>query len=269
MNRFAGVSFGFMLIMLLSLNSCKKDGDGGINIFTVEDDKQLGLQMEQQIQSDPASYPLLSKSQYAQAYQHIERVRDSILGTGLVNYDSEFAWAVHIIKDDSVLNAFCTPGGYIYFYSGIIKFLDNEAQFAGVMGHEMVHAAHRHSTEQMTKAYGLQILVSVVLGQNPNLLAQMAADLAAGIASLAFSRHDEYESDEYSVKYLYETSYDARGVAGFFEKIDAASPIPEFLSTHPNPGNRVEKINEIWQGLGGKVGEEYAERYQEFKNSLP
>ena len=268
MKRLINLPVGIMLTMLVILGSCKKDG-GGINIFTVEDDKQLGLQMEQEIQSDPVAYPLVNKAQYTQAYQHIERIRDSILNTGLVAYDNEFAWSVHIIKDDEVLNAFCTPGGYICFYTGIIRFLDNEAQFAGVMGHEMAHAARRHSTQQMTKAYGLQVLVSVVLGQNPNLLAQMAADLAAGVAALAFSRDDEYESDEYSVKYLYETSYDARGVAGFFEKIDATTPIPEFLSTHPNPGNRIEKINEIWQGLGGKVGEEYAERYQEFKNSLP
>jgi len=268
MKRLTGFPVLLVLMTLIILSSCDKENNG-INIFTIEDDKQLGMQMEQEIENNPAEYPLLSKSQYAEAYQHIERVRDSILATGLVDYDTEFAWAVHIIRNDTVLNAFCTPGGYIYFYTGIIKFLDNEAEFAGIMAHEMAHAARRHSTQQMTKAYGLQVLLSVVLGENPALLAQMAADLAAGVSMLAFSRDDEYESDEYSVKYLYETSYDARGVAGFFEKMDATSPVPEFLSTHPNPGNRVEKIYEIWQELGGKEGEEYPERYQQFKNSLP
>ena len=214
-------------------------------------------------------YPLLSESQYPEAHQHIERIRDSILNSGLVEYDSEFEWAVHIIRNDTVLNAFCTPGGYIYFYTGIIKFLDNEAEFAGVMGHEMAHAARRHSTEQMTKAYGIQVLLSIVLGENPNMIAQIAADLASGMASLAFSREDEYESDEYSVKYLYETSYDARGVAGFFEKMDGEPQPPEFLSTHPSPENRIEKINETWQSLGGKTGDEYPESYQQFINSLP
>jgi beta-barrel assembly-enhancing protease len=268
MKRAIGISFILAVMFLFFLGSCSDDNDG-VNIFTVEDDMQLGLQMEQEIQSNQADYPLLSENQYPDAYQDLRRIRDSILNTGLVNYDTEFEWAVHIIHNDTVLNAFCTPGGYIYFYTGIIKFLDNEAQFAGVMGHEMAHAARRHSTQQMTTAYGLQMLLSVVLGQNPNMLAEMAADLAAGVAILAFSRDDEYESDEYSVRYLYETSYDARGVAGFFEKIDNASPVPEFLSTHPNPGNRIEKINEIWTELGGMVGEEYPEQYAEFKNSLP
>jgi len=267
MKRIFSFKLVLIVITLVFLGSCKDNN--GVNIFSVEDDMQLGLQMEQEIQGDPAAYPLLDRTQYPEAYQHLEAVRDAILGTGLVEYDDKFEWSVHIIMNDTVLNAFCTPGGYIYFYSGIIKYLDNEAQFAGVMGHEMAHASLRHSTQQMTKAYGLEILLQVVLGQNPNLLAQMAADLAAGVSMLAFSRDDEYESDEYSVKYLYETSYDARAVAGFFEKMDATSPMPEFLSTHPNPGNRIEKIYEIWQELGGKEGEEYTERYQQFKNSLP
>jgi predicted Zn-dependent protease len=97
----------------------------------------------------------------------------------------------------------------------------------------------------------------------------MAADIAAGVAELAFSREDEYQSDEYSVKYLYKTSYDARGVAGFFEKMTGASPVPEFLSTHPSPENRIAKIMDTWQGLGGKTGQEYPQRYQQFKNLLP
>jgi predicted Zn-dependent protease len=267
MKKLIRLLFARIFPALFLLSSCSEDE--GVNIFTVEDDMELGLQMQQEILANPAEYPVMNRSLYASAYAHIERVRDSILESGEVNYDNLFAWEVHIIHDDSVLNAFCTPGGYIYFYTGLIRFLDNEAEFAGVMGHEMAHAAQRHSTQQMTNAYGIQLLLSIVLGQNPNALAEIAADLAAGVASLAFSRDDEYESDEYSVRYLYETSYDARGVAGFFEKIEGSPQPPEFLSTHPNPGNRVEKINEVWMELGGKTGETYPERYQQFKTSLP
>ncbi len=136
----------------------------------------------------------------------------------ILKYADKFDWKVDIIKNDSVLNAFCAPGGYICVYTGIIKFLDNEAQFAGVLGHEMAHADRRHSTDQLTKAYGIQLLLGIVLGNNQSQLAQIAADLAAGVATLAFSRDAEYESDEYSVKYLYNTAYDARGVRGLFSQ---------------------------------------------------
>ena len=101
------------------------------------------------------------------------------------------------------------------------------------------------------------------------MLVQIAADLASGAAILAFSRDDEYESDESSVQYLYQTSYDARGVAGFFEKMGDASPVPVFMSTHPSPENRIEKINEEWLSLGGEPGNTYESSLQDFKNSLP
>lgn len=250
---------------------CSKDdnADNTINIFSVQDDIAFGEQMREEIHSNPADYPLLSETQYALAYQHIYRIRDSILESGDLKYTDKFEWKVDIIQDDSVLNAFCAPGGYICVYTGIIKFLDNEAQFAGVLGHEMAHADRRHSTDQLTKAYGIQLLLGIVLGNNQNQLAQIAADLAAGVATLAFSRDAEYESDEYSVKYLYNTAYDARGVGGFFLKMDGSPQPPEFLSTHPHPDNRYDKILETWESLGGKEGEVFEASYSQFKNSLP
>lgn len=259
-----------VIAMLLGAGACKKDDNGfQPNIFSVQDDIDLGMQLKAEIMSKPGEYPVLNRNQHPEAYSHIERIRDSILMTGEVDYSDVFPYEVFIIRDDEVLNAFATPGGYMYFYTGLIKYLDNEAQFAGVMGHEMAHAAERHTTNQLTKVYGITLLVNIVLGQNPNQLAQMAADIATGLAALAFSRDHEYEADEYSVNYLYKTSYDARGVGGFFEKLEGSPQPPEFLSTHPSPDNRIEEIEMEWTTLGGEPGNTYPETYQNFKNSLP
>ena len=256
-------------ITLLSLASCKKSDDtgGGINLFSIEDDKQLGAQVAAEIASDPATYPILSESQYPAAYGHIRRITDNVLNSGKVRYRNDFVWEVKIIRDDNTLNAFCTPGGYMYVYTGLIKYLENEAQLAGVMGHEIAHADLRHSTENLTKQYGLSVLVGVLLGENQGLL----TDIAQSLTSLSFSRAAEREADDWSVIYLYETAYQANGAAGFFEKIEAqggANP-PEFLSTHPNPDNRIENINAKYQELGGKGGEAFVTRYNDFKASLP
>jgi len=256
--------------VLAGAAGCKKDGDGfQPNLFTIEDDMALGLDLRDQILADPVNYPVVNNSQYPDAYEHIERIRDSVLNTGEVDYADLFPWEVYIIDNDSVLNAFATPGGYMYFYTGLIRYLDNEAQFAGVMGHEMAHAAERHSTNQLTKVYGITFLLNLLLGQTPNQMAQIAGDIAGGLAALAFSRNHEYKADEFSVKYLYQTSYDARGVGGFFEKMSGSPQPPQFLSTHPNPDNRIEKINENWQTLGGQEGYTYDQSYQNFISSLP
>ena len=125
----------------------------------------------------------------------------------------------------------------MYVYTGLIEFLEQEDELAGVLGHEIAHAAQRHSTEQLTKAYGLTTLVELVLGKDPGLL----VEIAEGLAGLSFSRVDEAEADEYSVIYLCETYYAADGAAGFFEKLEGVE-IPEFISTHPSSDSRVEDI---------------------------
>ncbi len=261
-----------MVVLLVSsavfVSSCD---DGKLNFFTLEQDKEFGMQLDSSILANQTEYPILSKTQFPEAYAHIERIRDNILVSSHLRYPTTFAWEVKIINQD-VLNAFAAPGGYMYFYTGLIKFLDNEAQFAGVMAHEMAHADRRHSTEMLTTQYGFGVLTSLILGENPSMVEQIIAELAQGLGGLKYSRDNEYEADEYAVKYLYDTDYHARELAGFFEKMDESTSSgrpPEFLSTHPSPENRIEKIEETWTNLGGKTGELFESRYQQFKNSLP
>jgi predicted Zn-dependent protease len=219
--------------------SCGKNGTQ-LNIFSIEDDKQLGLQTKAQIEADPAQFPILNPATHQSAYNYINALRDDILASGMVEHRTDFLWEVKIIANDDVQNAFCTPGGYIYVYTGLIKYLDSKSALAGVMGHEMAHADRRHSTNQLTKQYGVQTLLDVVLGKNQGLLTEVAQSLV----TLRFSRSDESDADRHSVIYLCPTRYHSDGAAYFFQKIissGAANP-PEFLSTHPNPDNRVSDI---------------------------
>lgn len=264
----------YSLLIFLAIStvavSCKKEksNDNSINIFSIEDDKALGQQVADEIASDPAHYPILDPVQYASAYNHLGDIVNAVLSSDDLNHRDDFDWEFHIIHDDSVLNAFAAPGGKIYVYTGIIKYLDSEDQLAGVLGHEIAHADRRHVTDQLTKIYGVDFLLGLVIGNDSSLIGNVAESLA----SLKFSRTAEAEADEYSVIYLYDTDYDARGAARFFEKLIAQGQTggtPEFLSTHPDPGNRVEAIKAKWQELGAKEGAEYPERYAEFKNSLP
>ncbi len=170
-----------VLLFSITFTGCKKKdnapADNSINFFSIEDDKALGLQVSQQIASDPAQFPILDENQYPEAYGHINRIRDSILLSGKVRYKDEFKWETKIIEDDSTLNAFATPGGYIYVYTGLIKFLEAEDEFAGVMGHEIAHADRRHSTDQLTKQYGIGTLIQIAFGGDPGLVAGVTASL--------------------------------------------------------------------------------------------
>ncbi len=256
-----------VLLSLVLLSGCSDDG---INFFTLDQDVQFGAQLDSAIMANPGEYPILDPVQYSAAYDHINRIMNSILQSNDLRYSKTFPWQVKIIRNDEVLNAFAAPGGYMYFYTGLIKFLDNEAQLAGVMAHEIAHADRRHSTQMLTRQYGFSMLLSIVMGDNPTMLEQILAQLAMGGTMLKYSRDNEYEADKYAVTYLYDTDYHPRELAGFFEKmLGSTQKIPEFLSTHPSDENRIKNIEDVWKSLGSKVGNTYVDRYQNFKNTLP
>jgi predicted Zn-dependent protease len=255
-----------LLVTMVSLTGCDVAKEaGGFNLFTADQDVELGKEVSKQIESDPKQFPILKEQGNEEAYRYIRKITNKILNSGQVKYRDKFVWSVKIIDDNETLNAFCTPGGYIYVYTGLIKYLDSEDQLAGVMAHEIAHADLRHSTRQMTKTYGISALISIATGKSdPGMIEQ----IALGLVSLKFSRSHETESDLNSVKYLCGTDYRADGAAGFFKKIESNKTPPEFLSTHPSPGNRVENIETKAQEMGCKGTKTYKTEYARIKAKL-
>lgn len=239
----------------LFLSNCKKKTDDAgnpvastqistsctdVNVFSIQKDITLGAQVDQQIRATPAEYKILDSAaseNNGYAYRYMYKIRDEIFKNAAVDYEKDFPWKIAIIKDDTTLNAFCTPGGYIFIYTGIIKYLDHEDDLAGVLGHEIGHAALRHSTDGMIKEYGVSFLLTALGGDKAQL-----ATIVANLTLLKYSRCHETQSDEYSVALLNKTKYRCNGAASFFEKI-GSSGTPAFLSTHPDPGDRVVNIN--------------------------
>jgi len=261
--------FSIVLATSLLLISCGNTGKaprGGLNLFSISQDKELGAQVDGEIMANSAQYPILDPAQNKEIYNYINDIRNTILSSGNVKYKTEFDWQIRIIHDDNTLNAFCTPGGYIYIYTGILKFLDTEDQFAGVLAHEIAHADLRHSTRQMTQMYGVEMLLGVLAGDR-----ELVRQVSAGLIGLKFSRNHETEADYNSVHYLCPTSYNASGGGGFFEKINGlgGSQTPEFLSTHPNPDNRIEAFNNNKITMGCQGAETNANRYKQMIAKLP
>jgi predicted Zn-dependent protease len=176
------------------------------------------------------------------------------------------AWEFRIIDDDTVVNAFAAPGGYVWIYTGLIQTLDNEDSFAGVIAHEVGHADGRHSTEALTRVYGLGLLLDVVLGNDG--ASALAGDLAEGLAGLEFSRANERDADNRSVAYLCDTPYAADSVAMFFEALGESNG-PTFLSTHPAPANRVQDVRQLAQDEDCSTERSGLTDFQALRDSLP
>lgn len=257
----------FLLLMTVFFFQCSSR----INLFSIQDDMKFGQQFHSEIRGNSREYPILDKVKYARAYQILQRMTDQILNSGYIQHRNDFQWELNIIHDDKTLNAFVTPGGYIYVYTGLVKYLDTEDQLAGVMGHEIAHADRRHSTSNMTKQLGVGVLVELLAGQNTAQTTQLLGNLTGTLVGLSFSRDTEAEADAYSVMYLSKTEYACNGTAGFFEKIvsggNSQEP-PQFLSTHPNSANRVRDINNKAQKLGCNINPS-GKSLDELKRSLP
>lgn len=159
--------------------------------------------------------------------------------------NSPYQFEFHVLADDKTVNAFALPGGQIFITYGLYKLLDSEDQIAGVLSHEIAHVINRHGSEHMAQRELTQGLINAgdVATGSPSEISRFIA----GFINMKYGREDELESDEYAVKYMIESGYDPEAmieVMEILEKASGGNTQPEFLSTHPNPGNRIEKIKE-------------------------
>jgi predicted Zn-dependent protease len=163
--------------------------------------------------------------------------------------------------DSPVINAFALPGGYVYFTRGILAYFNNEAEFAGVMGHEVGHITARHAISRMTRSQAAQFglgaasVLSPTAGQFGG-----AAGGAFGLWFLRFSRDDERQADQLGVEYAARAGYDPREVSNFFEVLQRLAEasdretMPGWLSTHPDPGERVKSTRAAAQQWIDELG---------------
>ena len=234
---------------------------------SIELDKEIGIQMEKEILSDTINYPILDNVKFPEAYALIKKIQDKILASGAVKHKNDFVWKYYIIDDPNTVNAFATPGGYMYIYTGLMKYLDNEAQLAAVIGHEIAHADNRHSIKQMKRDGFVAILQRIRFRRR-----RINIPILKKLRELGYSRGQESESDTKSIEYLCGTSYDPNEFSGFFEKSskeDGKQETPEFLSTHPSDKNRVEQIHKEVKRLGCTGTDTNAAAYLKLVNALP
>lgn len=158
-------------------------------------------------------------------------------------------WHVHVVDDPKTVNAFATPGGHLYLTSGLLTAAEDEAEVAGVLAHEAGHVVARHGARQMVNMMGLQTVAAIALGEDPNQLAMIAANLAANGLLLAHSREDEHEADRHGVVYAARAGYDPRGITRFFKKLQAKQgEMPKqlvWLSTHPATSERIRRVDDL------------------------
>lgn len=270
--------YPFLLISLFLISSAIFFSCEQANIFSDQDDVNFGKEMDKEIKADPKQFPMLTG--HADIKDYVSGIGDYIINNSpKITKKNIYPYNFQVIND-TVINAFSTPGGFIYVYTGLMKFVDNEATLAGVIAHEIAHAERRHVTQRLTAAYGVDILLSFILGGNPSLISEIAANLFVGLAFLKNSRDDETEADYYSIQYLRTTKYYPGGITFFFDKIKAEQKkkgetpgdLDRLLSTHPLPQDRINDVNKWLSQISPKPDPTkgvFTDEYQQMKQKLP
>jgi predicted Zn-dependent protease len=234
------------IAMVMTMGGCARNlatGERHLNFTSENQEVAMGQQADQDISASLGLYADASLQRYIQQ-----------LGTKIATTSERpnLPWTFRVV-DDPVVNAFALPGGFIYVTRGILAHLSNEAELAGVLGHEIGHVTAQHSVHRMATQQLTQLGLGVGTILKPEM--QRYAELAGaglGLLFLKFSRDDESQADELGVRYMTRAGNDPHQLSAVMTMLDNVSQVsgdggrvPEWLATHPNPDNRREHIAEI------------------------
>lgn len=264
---------GVILLLCVVLAGCVTGGLtrlAGDLFVPPEQEIKLGQQFAAEI---PNEYKICS-DETIQAY--VRNVGAPIASAALKDR-GDITYTFTVIDDPEQVNAFAVPGGYIYVFTGLMLFAENEAELASVLGHEAGHIVGRHSANQLGARMGLSLVSSIALGQNPTLLQQIVASMATTGSVLKFSRDDEREADSLGLKYTIEGGYNPSAMVSFMQRLHkragaGESEFAAFLSTHPLTSERIENLQVEMARYGkpkGVLNEKDLKRIHERIKALP
>jgi beta-barrel assembly-enhancing protease len=226
--------------------------------ITVEQEIALGLQAAPQMAQE---FDGLDANQADQAM--VDEIGNTIVASSAASrtpYEFEF----HLLADQDTINAFALPGGQVFITRALFEKLETEGELAGVLGHEIAHVVARHSAEHIAKAKLTEGLTGAAViatydPENPaSANSAQVAMLIGQLVNLKFGRDDELESDFLGVCFMNDTGYNPEEMIRVMQVLASASEggnrPPEFFSTHPNPENRITRIQEAIQSIGSCPG---------------
>lgn len=227
-----------------------------LNPVTGEKQRVGGITAEQEIALGLDAAPQMARefgglSDDSKARALVEEIGNAVVSQSSAS-KSPYSYGFHVLDDERTVNAFALPGGQIFITEALLYKLKTRGQVAGVLGHEVGHVVGRHAAEHMAKAQLQQGLTgaAVLATYDPDrpggglATAQMAA-LVNQMISMKYGREDETESDRLGVRFMAEAGYDPRALIKVMDVLEEASgggSGPEFMKSHPDPGNRRESI---------------------------
>ena len=263
--KFAALAFCALSIFL----SCVTTGPDGKKSFVLMSDAEevaIGKDVDADIRAMNKVYPDTAWARYInEVGQRVVKVCDR------QNIEYHF----NVIESDQI-NAFATPGGYVYFYTGILRMMESESEMAAVMAHEVSHVVARHSAKHLQAALGASIIASIALGRHSEELIGQITGIIIGLSLTGYGRSHELEADQFGLVYMTRAGYNPGGARSMFAKLAELSGgkggvFEKLTSSHPDTQERIAKIDAQIAAMPRTVDglPDHKKRYEVLRKRLP
>lgn len=230
--------------------------------FTAIEQQQIGEFLKSEIASAPQEFPHLRTDIYTSAQSYVESLLETLLVSAHVAQRSTFDWTVTIIQDDDMRNAFTLPGGKIYLYTGLLKYLKSEHELLSVIAHEIAHTDTEHIINRLKAEYGGVLLGDILLDNEIS----SAGEMARNLPKLVLATDEVIAADVYAVNLICDYAWDARGLKQILERTEETESDIQWLQTRQGDvQQRIEMVENtaLPCGFGGET---FDDRYATFVN---
>ncbi len=256
------------LSTIFIFSSCKKDEpDQLITIskdeYTEDEINTISQRLSEEFANHPSDFPVVEEANHAAAYGYLRQLMKTMVNTPLVQNRTTLNWDIYILKDDFSYSTFGMPNGDIYITTGLLKMIQNESQFIGLIGHEIYYLDNDMVMPTLINEYGGRVFGDLLLDKNVD----QVGEIVMSIKSLSFDQDEVQNADEFAINNICPFQYDAFEFENLIKHLQLNDASVDWLEMKKGPSDRLEKINITSASCDDEEPMEES-RYQMFKDNL-
>ena len=229
------------------MSSCRSKGNDVVvgqakEDFNTEDQIKIGDAIYNTIQSNNQIFSLLEESDYPELYLHLNTMIDQIVNTAPVQHREDFDWKISILENDEEANAFITPGGHLYIYTGLLKFFQGEHELVGAIAHEVAYADSDLLINQMKNEFGTKELSKILSDDNSD---DILEEMARSMKDMVYLESDVIKADSFCTEIICEFVWDGDGLLSILKRGGTSITPINWLQSKPVDNNRITNLSDL------------------------